>query len=217
MVHLFRVSLAWHTFGFYHCAVSAFLEPHHLHKASDHPVISKLICYFYLQQPPSCKSFDPRDVECLLSLFESWAPNSSLIAFKLVCKTGALLALVTAKCSDVTLLCIDNQHLFLQHHAAVFIPISGGKTDQPGHLPPQIHIESYSSVNICAVFYLKAFLRHTKPFRKKPDGLHVTSLVLGISRQYRLVCGKTILSWISKVFCVAKAYMSLCYPLVTCH
>ena len=48
--------------------------------------------------------------------------------------------------------------------------------DQLGHLPPQIHIESHSNVNLCPVFYLKAYLRCTEPFRKKPDGSHVTSL-----------------------------------------
>ena len=96
---------------------------------------------------------------------------------KLAWKTATLLALVTAKhCSDLTLLCVDNQHLFLQRNAAIFVPLSGGKTDLPGHLPPQIHIESHSNVNLCPVFYLKAYLRRTESFRKKPDGSRVTSL-----------------------------------------
>ena len=112
-------------------------------------------------------------------------------------------------CSDLTLLCIDNQHLFLQHHAAIFIALSGGKTDYLGNLPPQICIESHSSVNLCPVFYLKAYLRCTEPFRMKLDGSHVTSLFLGNSRQHRPVCAKTISSWVRKVLCVAKAHMSL--------
>ena len=63
-----------------------------------------------------------------LSLLESWTPASSLTTFKLAWETSTLLTLVTVKhCSDLTLLCIDNQHLFLQHHAAIFIPMSGGK------------------------------------------------------------------------------------------
>ena len=82
-------------------------------------------------------------------------------------------------CSDLTLLCIDNQHLLLQHHAAIFISVSGGKSDQLGHLPPQIHTECHSIVNLCPLFYWKAYLWHTEPFRKKPDGDHVTSLVFG--------------------------------------
>ena len=40
-----------------------------------------------------------------------------------------LLVLVTAKHPDVSLLFIDNQHLFLQHNATISIPASGGKTD----------------------------------------------------------------------------------------
>ena len=86
---------------------------------------------------------------------------SSLTTFKLAWKTATLLALVTVKhFSDLTLSCIDNQHLFFQSHAAIFIPLSGGKTDLLGHLPPQIHIVSH----------LKANLRCTEPFRMKPDG-----------------------------------------------
>ena len=113
LLHLFQVGLAWHTIGIYRSAISAFLEPHRIHKASNHPFISKLMHHFYSQHPASHKQFDPWDVECLLSLLESWAPASSLSTFKLAWKTATLLALVTGKCcSDLTLLCVDNQHLF---------------------------------------------------------------------------------------------------------
>ena len=124
-------------------------------------------------------------------------------------KTATLLALVTAKCcSDLNLLCIDNQHLSLQPYVAIFIPLSGGKTDHPGHLPSQIHIESHSNVNLCPVFYLKAYLRCAEPFRKKSDGSCVTSHFLGNNRQHRPVCAKTISSWVRKVLCVAKVHIS---------
>ena len=204
LFHSFQVGLAWHTIGIYHSAISAFLEPHQIHKASNHPVILKLKHHFYLQHPPSHKQFDPWNVEHLLSLLESWAPTSSLTTFKLPWKTATLLVLVT----DLTLLCVDNQHLFLQCNAAIFIPVLGGKTDRPGHLPPQVHIESHSSVNLCPFFYLKASLRHTESFRTNPDGSCVTSLFLGNNRQLWPVCAKTISSWVRKVLCVAKAHMS---------
>ena len=29
---------------------------------------------------------------------------------------------------------------------------------QPGHLPPQVYIESHSNFNLCPGFYLKAYL-----------------------------------------------------------
>ena len=126
----FLVHLAQHTIGIYHSAISAFLEPHCLHKTSNHPIIFKLMHHFYLQHSSSHKHFDPWDVECLLSLLESWAPASSHNTFKLAWKTASLLAFVTAMCcSDLPLSCIDNQHLLLQHHAAIFIPVSGGKMD----------------------------------------------------------------------------------------
>ena len=77
---------------------------------------------------------------------------------------------------------IDNQKLFLQHHAAIFIPISDGKMDWPGNLPPQLYIEPHSSGT---VFYLKASLCHTE----KSDESCVTSafwVTLGSICQYRL-------------------------------
>ena len=82
------------------------------------------------------------------------------------------------------------------------------KTDYLGHCPTQIGIESHCNVNLHPVFYLKAYLRCTEPFRKKSDGSHVTSLFLGNSRQHRPVCAKTISSWVGKVLCIAKAHMS---------
>ena len=183
---------------------------HRIHKASNHPVILKLMYHFYLQCPPSHKWFDPWDVVHLLSLLESWAPASSLTTFKLAWKTATLLALGTANhCSDLILLCVDNQHLFLQCHAAIFIPLSGSNTDCLGHLLTQIHIESHSSVHLCPVFYLKAYLRCTESFRKKSDGSQMTSLFLGNNRQHWPVCAETISSWVWKVLSVAKAHMSL--------
>ena len=95
-------------------------------------------------------------------------------------KTATLLALVTAKhCSDLTLLCVDNQHLFLQHHVAIFVPLSGGKTDCLGHLPLRFVLSLTPVLIFALFFYLKAYLRCTESFRKKPDGSQVTSLFFG--------------------------------------
>ena len=82
LLHLFQVGLAWHTTGIYRSAISAFLEPHCIHKASNLS-FSKLMHHFYLRDPPSHKWFDPWDVEHLLSLVQSWAPTSSLTTLKL--------------------------------------------------------------------------------------------------------------------------------------
>ena len=57
-------------------------------------------------------------------------------------------------------------------------------------------------------FYLKAYLRCTESFRKKPDGSRVASLFLCNNRQHWPVCAKTISSWVWKVLSVSKACMS---------
>ena len=45
-----------------------------------------------------------------------------------------------------------------------FIPTYGGEIDQLVNLAPKIHIESHSNLNLCPVFYLKAYLFCTEPF-----------------------------------------------------
>ena len=73
-----------------------------------------------------------------------------LTTFQFAWKTATPLALVSTKhCSDLALLYIDNQHIFLENHAAIFMSSSGGKTNQLDHFPPQVHIDSHSNVNLC--------------------------------------------------------------------
>ena len=156
--------------GIYHSAISAFLKMHCYHRASNHALISKLIHKLNLQCPPSHEWFDLWDVKWLLSLLDSWAPASSITNFKLAWKTATLFTLIMAKhCSDLTLPHVNNQHPILQCHAVILVPASGGKMGWPGHLLPQICIESYSIVNLCPVFLLEGFLCHTNTFRKKSD------------------------------------------------
>ena len=83
--------------------------------------------------------------------------------------------------------------------------MSGGKTDHLGHLPPQVHIESHSNVNLCPVFFLFEGLFEMKD---KARWILCDFSVLGNNRQYWPVHAKTISSWVRKGLCVAKAHMS---------
>ena len=78
-----------------------------------------------------------------------------------------------------------------------------------GHLPPQIHIESYSSVNLCPVFYMKAYLHRTEPFREKSDGSWVSSLFIGYNRHHMPVCAKMISFGVMKFLCISIGHISL--------
>ena len=91
-------------------------------------------------------------VRCLLSLLERCAQASPLTNFNLAWKTTTLLVLVTAKyCADSMLLSkICNLFFGI---AFIFFPANGAKMDEPDHLPPQIHIESHSNVNLCPVLF----------------------------------------------------------------
>ena len=89
--------------------------------------------------------------------------------------------------SHLSLLHIDNQHFSSSASCCYLFTASSGKMEKLGHLPPQIHIESYYNVNLCPVFYLKAYLCHTKPLMKKLDGSGVSPLfgvTIGSACQY---------------------------------
>ena len=86
--------------------------------------------------------------------------------------------------------------------------------DLPGHIPPQIHIESHSNVNLCPVFYLKAYLCHIEPSRKKVDGSHMCPLFLCNNRQHMPLYANIISSWVRMVLGITKAYLPSCN---VCH
>ena len=66
-------------------------------------------------------------------------------------------------CSDlIWYVLIISTHFFSIIHAV----LSGGEPDLLDHLPPQIYSESWFSVNVCPVFYLKAYICCNEPFRK---------------------------------------------------
>ena len=76
--------------------------------------------------------------------------------------------------------------------------------DWPGNLPPQICIDSHSIVSLCNVFYLKAYLHCTEPFRKKSGGSWVSSLFLGNNRKHMPVCTKMISSQVRNDYVMLK-------------
>ena len=90
LVHLFRIGQAWHNIGIYYSVFFCLLDLHCHHRASNHPVIPKLMCHFDLQCPHSCKQFDPWYVKCLLCLSESLGLVTSLTNFKLFLEDGFL-------------------------------------------------------------------------------------------------------------------------------
>ena len=106
LVHLFQgwpgLAHTWYISFCYFCYL--FGASSWLHKASNHPVISKLKHHFYVY---SILLLVNVLILAMLNvcylLLEIWAPASSLTTFKLAWKTATLLVLVTAKhCSDLS-------------------------------------------------------------------------------------------------------------------
>ena len=105
-----------------------------------------------------------------------------------------------------TLLHIDNWNLFLQCNAVIFIPASVGKTDQLGHLPSQIHIESNSNINLCPVLYLKLTYAVLSLLGRRQMDLGCLFLVN--NRQHMPICTKTVLLGLGK-FRVSQRHICL--------
>ena len=118
----------------------------------------------------------------------------------------SLLALVMATCCfNFTLLCIDNQHFFLQHHAAILflhLVIDGSARS----FQPKLIVNLTSNVYPNPLFYSKAYLYHTEASKKRLDGSWVSSLFLN-NRQHIPVCTKMISSWVSKDLSMAMAHL----------
>ena len=138
---------------FNHSAVSAFLELQHSH---------------------SHKYFDPWYVKHLLSLLRVGHQPLPLLILKLLRRLLPFKHLMWQNVA-MNLLCIDNQHLFLQHHVAIFYQ----------HLVVRqigkviVHLDfifNLIPVLIFVLFLLKAYLCCTELFRKKSDGSLVSPL-----------------------------------------
>ena len=73
-------------------------------------------------------------------------------------------------------------NIFFFNVALLFFPISSGNMNLPGHVLPQIGIDSYSNVNLCLVIYVMACLWCTQSLRKMSDGSEFSCLLNGNSR-----------------------------------
>ena len=124
------------------------------------------------------------------------------LGYQLAWKIATPLSLLTAKSFELTLLKIANELLILHCNATIFVAASGDKTDQQDNLPPQICIKSYCSVNLCPVFYLKAYLRCAEPFFEEVRW--ITSVLSSLP-----LCANIISSWVRKVIkCYLGTYVS---------
>ena len=156
---------------------------------------------FYLQYLPTHKYFDPWDVECLLSLLGSWAAASFLLTLNMYGKLLLFWYLVWIYI--LIQLVYELMNTIFLKHTAMFIPLSGDKTHWLGHLPPQIHYESHSSVNHHPILHLKINLWCIEPFRKKSDGSWVHS--------YSLLTVDSICPWVQGWFSLSQKGIRYCW------
>ena len=87
----------------------------------------------------------------------------------------------------------------------VFFTVSDCKPDWFGHLLLQFVLNHILMLIFVLLVWFKAYLICTGSFRKKPDGLLVSSVITGNNKQHMPVCAKMISSWVREVLNIAKA------------
>lgn len=206
---LFRKGDSWSSIGVARSAISFFLQPHLDPTVGAHPIISKQMKSFFKRRPPKKKFFPPWNVAKLINLISSkgWYPAVTINLQNLAIKLAVLLALSTAKrCSDLSLLSMEQGHLYMDSDRIMFIPLFGSKTDRPNNFMSQFSIyRNKKDPHLCPVLYLKQYLKRTKKFRTAQNKM---KLFLSNNKFHMPVCAKTINGWIRKAIKLAGAEMS---------
>ena len=180
------------------------LGPHHPHKASNH---HKINTSFLFTVSLSHKLSDMWDVECLLSFMGSWA-LASLTAVKFAWKTS-LLALVPANIVLIWLCYILIISNFFSNLMLLFLF---------WHLVVRwndwvIYKLKFALNSIWMLIFALSFtwrLNYTvlSLLGRSRIDLRCALCFWGNNRQHMPVCAKTISSWVTKIWGVAKAHMS---------
>ena len=167
------------------------------------------MCHF-LQCPSSHKHCNIAGCRMFI-IFDTELKPLLLLILSFLGKTTTIIAFIMTKhCSNLALLHIANQYLFLQHHSAFYFIVSGGQMDRLCHLPPQIHMESYSSKNLCHVFYFRLIYGILRLLGKSKMDSGWSSPFRGNNRQHMPVYAKMISSLVRKDLSIAKTCISPC-------
>ena len=121
-----------------------------------------------------------------------------------------ILSLLLQTYSNLTFYILIMSTFFLHYHSAFFPFLLIRWIGQIiFHLR---FVFSHSSVNVCPVFYLKAYLWCTEPFIKMSDESYVSCVVTSNNRQHMVLCAKSVPSWVRESPSVTKTHMLLGTP-----
>ena len=117
------------------------------------PPLSRFIKVVFLARPPSRKVKPIWSVTTVLEMLRSWGPSGELEQRRLTWHSAMLLALASAhRASDLTLLHMDDIHLFKSADSWRLHLDFGVKQDRQGHLAQDVVLSRQGLVEIMPYF-----------------------------------------------------------------
>ena len=146
--------MAWSTISVHRAAVATIIDPLTNSHLSQHPMVCRFMKAVFLARPP------PRKVEPIPEEFSRQ---------KITWRVVMLLALASARrASDLSLLHIDEDHLFKTNDSWRFHLVFGAKQDRPGHIPQDVIILKQACRELCSLENLREYLRRTEGGERQP-------------------------------------------------
>ena len=187
--------MAWSTIRVHRAAVATILDPLTNSPLSQHPMVCRFMKAVFLARPPPRKVKPIWSVSTVLEMLRSWGNPDELSRQKLTWRVAMLLALASARrASDLSLLHIDEDHLFKTNDSWRFHLVFGAKQDRPGHIPQDVIISKQACRELCPLENLREYLRRTEGERGGHMQLFRTTV-----QPLKPASKQTIRSWLSKV------------------
>ena len=187
--------MAWSTIRVHRAAVATIIDPLTNSPLSQHPMVCRFMKAVFLARPPPRKVKPIWSVSTVLEMLRSWGNPEEFSRQKLTWRVAMLLALASARrASDLSLLHIDEDHLFKTNDSWRFHLVFGAKQDRPGHIPQDVIILKQACRELCSLENLREYLRRTEGERGSHMQLFRTTV-----QPLKPASKQTIRSWLSKV------------------
>ena len=153
--------MAWSSIRLHRAAIATIVDPLTNSLLSQHPMKA-----VFLARPLSRKVKPIWSVTTVLEMLRSWGLSQELERPQFTWHLPMLLALASARrASDLTLLHMDDSHLFKSADSWRFHLVFGAKQDRPGHLPQDVIISRQGLTELCPISNAEEYLRTTAGVR----------------------------------------------------
>ena len=142
--------MAWSTIRVHRAAIASIIDPLTNSPLSQHPMVCRFMKAVFQARPPPRKVKPIWSVSTVLEMLRSWGSPEELSRQTLTWRVAMLLALASARrASDLSLLRIDEDHLFKTNDSWRFHLVLGAKQDRPGDISQDVIISKQACRELC--------------------------------------------------------------------